>query len=120
MNLIVKIVLTALAVFGVAYLLDGAEVRDFVTALIVAVVLAVLNTFLKPMMKIVAIPITILTFGLFLFVINAALIMIASHFVDGFFVDGFWWALLFSVVLSVVVSFLESVVDNGKRWRWKW
>ena len=120
MNLIVKIVLTALAVLGVAWLLDGAAVRDFVTALVVAVVLAVLNNFLKPIMKIVAIPITILTFGLFLFVINAALIMVASRFVDGFYVDGFWWALLFSIVLSVVVSLLESLVSKGNRWRGKW
>ena len=117
MSFIIRVILTALAVIGVAYLLPGAHVQDYVTALIVALVLAVLNAFLKPILVVLTIPITIITLGLFLFVINAALILLAAHFIDGFHVDGFWWALLFSVILSVAVSIMESIIGSGKRKR---
>lgn len=114
MGFFVRVVLTALAVLGCAYLLTGVEVRDFVTALIVAVVLAVLNAVLKPVLVVFTIPITVLTLGLFLFVINACLILLTAHFVEGFAVDGFLWALLFSVILSVAVSILESLTGKNR------
>jgi putative membrane protein len=71
-----------------------------------AVVLGLLNIFVKPLLIILTLPITIFTFGLFLFVINALIILLAAKFVNGFRVDGFWWALLFSLLLSILTSFL--------------
>lgn len=109
MNLLVKIIISSLAVFLTAYLLPGVAVDSYITAIWVAVVLALLNGFLKPMLIILTIPVTLVTLGLFLLVINAAIILLASHFVDGFYVSGFWWALLFSLVLSIVTSVMESL-----------
>jgi putative membrane protein len=113
MNVLVKIIISSLAVFLTAWLLPGAEVTDYLSALWVAIVLALLNGFLKPILVILTIPITIFTLGLFLLVINAAIILLGSHLVDGFYVDGFWWALLFSFVLSVITSAMESL--GGKK-----
>lgn len=109
MNLLVKIIISSLAVFLTAYLLPGVAVDSYITAIWVAVVLALLNGFLKPMLIILTIPVTLVTLGLFLLVINAAIILLASHFDDGFYVSGFWWALLFSLVLSIITSFMESL-----------
>jgi putative membrane protein len=106
MNFILRIVITAVVAFGLSYILKGIHINEFTTALVLALVLALLNAFLKPLLIILTLPITILTFGLFLFVINAGIIMLASKFVDGFRVDGFWWALLFSLLLSILTSLL--------------
>lgn len=109
MNLIIKIIISSLAVFLTAYLLPGVTVDTYVTAIWVAIVLALLNGFLKPLLIIFTIPVTVVTLGLFLLVINAAIILLADNFVDGFYVSGFWWALLFSLVLSVITSLMESL-----------
>lgn len=102
-----KIIVSALAVFITSWLLPGVHVDGFITALIVAASLALLNYLIKPLLVILTIPVTIVTFGLFLLAINAFIILIASHYIDGFKVDGFWWALLFSIILSLVTSLLE-------------
>lgn len=107
MNYLVKIIISSLAVMVVAYLLPGISVDDYVAALWVAFVLSILNGFLKPVLVILTIPATILTLGLFLLVINAGIVLIADSFLSGFTVAGFWWALLFSLLLSVVTSILE-------------
>lgn len=109
MNLIIKIIISSLAVFLTAYLLPGVTVDSYITAIWVAIVLALLNGFLKPLLVIFTIPVTVVTLGLFLLVINAAIILLADNFVDGFYVSGFWWALLFSLVLSVITSLMESL-----------
>jgi putative membrane protein len=109
MNFLIRIIITALVAFGLSYLLDGVHIDAFTTALILALVLAVLNALVKPILVILTLPITILTLGLFLLVINALIIMLGDRFIDGFKVDGFWWALLFSILLSVVSSILYSV-----------
>ena len=114
MNLIIKIIISSLAVFVSAYLLPGVVVNSYITAIWVAIVLALLNGFLKPLLVLFTIPVTIVTLGLFLLVINAAIILLADNFVDGFFVDGFWWALLFSLVLSVLTSVMESLGGKDK------
>ena len=106
MNFILRIIITAVVAFGLSYILKGIHIDEFTTALILALVLAVLNAFLKPILIILTLPITIVTFGLFLFVINAGIILLASKFVGGFRVDGFWWALLFSLLLSILTSLL--------------
>jgi putative membrane protein len=117
MNFILRIIITAVVAFGLSYILKGIHIDEFTTALILALVLALLNAFLKPLLIILTLPITILTFGLFLFVINAGIIMLASKFVDGFRVDGFWWALLFSLLLSILTSLLYKKEDRSTKSR---
>ena len=117
MHFIPKLLITSAAIMLAGYLLPGIHISSFWTALLVALVLILLNVFLKPVMVILTIPFTILTFGLFLLVINAIIIMIASSWVNGFRVDGFWWAMLFSIILSVVSSFLESLVKHDESTR---
>jgi putative membrane protein len=117
MNILLRIVISAVVAFGLSYVLSGVHIDTFVTALVLAVVLGLLNIFVKPLLIILTLPITIFTFGLFLFVINALIILLASKFVSGFRIDGFWWALLFSLLLSVLTSFLykTSVKNNDSR-----
>ncbi|HQH19313.1 MAG TPA: phage holin family protein, partial [Bacteroidales bacterium] len=100
---------SAFAVIITSYLLPGIHVSNFITACLVAIVLAVLNNLVKPLLIILTIPITFFTFGLFLLVINAFIIILAGNMVPGFRVDGFWWALAFSIILSIVSSILASV-----------
>ena len=120
MNFIIKLLISTIAVMITAYFLDGVTIGDnqlyndgppelnkFVTALLVAVVLAFLNTIVKPILTILSLPITFFTLGLFLLVINALIILFADKLVVGFKVDGFWTALWFSVVLWIVSGILE-------------
>ncbi|NUM51365.1 MAG: phage holin family protein [Flavobacteriales bacterium] len=107
-----KLFASALAVMIVAYILPGVHVKDFITGLLVAVVLSLLNNLLKPILIILTIPVTVLTFGFFLLVINSAIILLVGSLVPNFRVDGFWWALLFSVLLSFVNSLFESIDRN--------
>ncbi len=109
MNILFKIIISSLAVFLTAYVLPGVRIDDYLTALSVAIVLALLNGFLKPLLIILTIPVTLFTLGFFLLAINASIILLADYFVDGFEVQGFWWALLFSLVLSVITSVMESL-----------
>ena len=108
MNFLIRILITALVAYGLTHLLSGIHIDKFTTALLLAVVLAILNAIVKPFLIILTLPITIITLGLFLFVINALIIMMGSRLVEGFRVDGFWWALLFSILLSLVSSMLYS------------
>jgi putative membrane protein len=108
---LLKILLLGTSVMFSAYLLPGVTVQDFVSALLVALVLSFLNAFLKPLLILISFPITVLTLGLFLLVINALLIQLASYLLQpSFTVDGFWWALLFSFVLSFISSLLEGLL----------
>lgn len=106
MNIILRIIISAVVAFALSYVLRGVHLQSFVTALVLATVLGLLNLVVKPILIILTLPITLFTFGLFLFVINALIILLAAKFVNGFQVDGFWWALLFSLLLSVLTSFL--------------
>jgi putative membrane protein len=106
MNIVLRIVISAVVAFGLSYILSGVHIQSFVTALVLAVVLGLLNILVKPILIILTLPITLFTFGLFLFVINALIILLAAKFVNGFRVDGFWWALLFSLLLSILTSVL--------------
>lgn len=104
------LLINSLVIFITAYLLDGVKVKSFFTAIGVAVLLAVINTFLKPLILFLTIPVTVLTLGLFIFVINAWIIMIIDKLVDGFTVKNFWWALFFSIVVSIANSILLRIV----------
>ena len=112
MNYIFKTLLSALAVLTIAYILPGVEVDQYGTAIWVAVIVGLLFSILKPILVILTLPVTILTLGLFLFVINAALILIADSWINGFEVSGFWTALLFSLLLSFFESFLHKLIDK--------
>lgn len=112
MNFIIKVLVSGVAVLLGAYLLPGVAVSSIGTALVVALVLAVLNALVKPLLIILTIPITILTLGLFLLVINAAIILMADGLIGGFVVDGFMWALLFSLLLSVLSWVAESLIKG--------
>lgn len=112
MNFLIRLLVTALAAMLSAYLLPGVTIKDFTTALVLALVLAILNLLVKPILILLTLPATILTLGLFLLVINAVIILLASNLVKGFKVDGFWWALIFSLVLTVVNSIMHSIAGG--------
>ena len=113
MNLIIRLLLSALAVIILAKFLPGVQLADgFTSAIILAIVLAILDAFIKPILIILTLPITIMTLGLFLLVINAAIILLAAEFMGGFSVSGFWTALLFSLLLSFLQSILYSVLGK--------
>lgn len=109
MNILINLILSAIAVFSAAYILPGVEVESFTSALVAAIVLGVINAFLKPVLLILTLPINILTLGLFTFVLNALLILLAANIVPGFHVNGFLSALLLSLVLAIINSFLHSM-----------
>lgn len=109
MNLILRILVTAVLVMVIAYFLPGVRVDSFGTSIIVAVVLGLLNIFIKPILVLFTLPVTIITFGLFLLVINAVIIMLCTEIVTGFEVSSFWTALLFSIILSLLQSLMFSM-----------
>jgi len=115
MNILFRILLTAIVVLVLANFLPGVHVIDFTTAIIVAAVLGLLNAIVKPVLIILTLPITIVTFGLFLLVINASIILLADKFIPGFDVNSFWTALLFSILLSIAQSFLNSSLKEEKK-----
>lgn len=110
MKFLIKILISTVNVFALAYILPGIDIvnNNFNTAIVVAVVLALLDAFIKPVLILFTLPATILTLGLFLFVINACIILIDAHFVHGFKVESFWHALLFSVLLSFLNSYVNK------------
>lgn len=108
--LLLNLIVSAMAVLISAYILPGVKVDGFMTAVVVAVVLGVVNMFIKPVLVLLTLPLTILSLGLFTFVINALLVLLVSSIVPGFKVSGFLWALIFGLVLSFVSSFLNSIV----------
>lgn len=114
MKQIIKLLLTALAVLVLAEILSGVSVQSYASAIIVAVVIALLRLIVKPILIILTLPITIVTFGLFLLIINAIIILMASYFVSGFEVATIWWALLFSLLLSLFQSVLFSLLPEDK------
>jgi len=110
MKFIIKILLTAISVVILAKILPGVGVESYGTAIIVAIVLALLNFIVKPILVILTLPVTIITLGLFLLIINACIILLADYFIGGFSVVNIWWALLFSLLLSILQSIFESLV----------
>jgi putative membrane protein len=116
MNGLVRFLLSGLAVLLTAYLLPGVDVEHFGYALLVALVLGLANTFVKPLLILFTIPLTIFTLGLFLLVINALIIMLVDSVVPGFEVHGFWWAMAFSLILSIFNSMFSGIgKENSNR-----
>lgn len=112
MKFILKTFLTALAIVAIAYLLPGIHVNDYTGAIWASLLITVLRYTLKPVMVVLTLPMTIFSLGLFLFVINAFVILVADHFLDDFSVDGFWWALLFSLLLSFSQEFIDKLLKD--------
>lgn len=108
MNFLYKILITTVNAFILAYLLPGIKMDSFFVAILFAVLLAVLDAFIKPLLILLTLPATILTLGLFLFVINTAMVLICDEFIDGLAVEGFWYAMLFSILLSFFNSFVHK------------
>lgn len=109
MNLLIRLITTTIAVLVTDLLLSGIQIEDLITAVLVAVVLGLLNAVLRPVLVLLTLPITVVSLGLFILVINAVIVLLASHIVDGFHVSGFWWALGFSLILSVVQGVLQGL-----------
>lgn len=114
MNFIIKLFISSIIVFALSYFLPGVHVTSIVAALWVAVVLGLLNTFLKPVLVFFTIPVTLFTLGLFLLVINAIIVLICDYFIPEFQVDGFVTALFFSILLSVSQSILNKLFISDK------
>ena len=112
MSFLIRLFITAAVAYGLSIILKGVHIPNFIDAIILAVVLALLNTFIKPILVILTLPITIITMGLFLFVINALIILLADRLMDGIRIDGFWWAAIFSLILSVASSVVYSLVEK--------
>jgi len=110
MNFIVRLLLIALVAYGVSMILSGVHIQNYWAAIWFALILSALNAFVKPLLVILTIPITILTLGLFLFVINAIIIIIADKLMDSIRIDGFLYALVFSLILSAFSTAINRLL----------
>lgn len=115
MRFLIRIIVIAAVAYGLAHVLTGVQIDSFWTAIVFAVVLAILNIFIRPLLILFTLPVTILTLGLFLFVINAIVVLLASKFVHGITIASFGWALLFSLILSLVGSILDRELERDRR-----
>ncbi|MGV3764940.1 MAG: phage holin family protein [Chitinophagaceae bacterium] len=104
---VLRTLFTAAVALGLSHVLPGIRITDYWAAILIILVLSLLNTFVKPLLILFTLPLTVFTFGLFLFVINALIILLGSEIVKGFEVSNFWYALLFSIILSLLNSFLD-------------
>jgi putative membrane protein len=114
MNILIRLIITTILVVVIAHFLPGISVQDYTSALWVALVLGLLNAFLKPILVLLTLPATILTLGLFLLVINAVVVLVGDYFVDGFIVNGFWNAFIFSILLSLSQSVMNAIFISEK------
>ena len=112
MKIIIRVLITAFLVMIISYLMKGVVVDEFTTALTVEIVLGLLNVFVKPVLVLFTLPITIFTLGLFYLVINAIIILVCDRLIEGFNVNSFLTAMLFSIVLSLSQSIVYKLTDN--------
>ncbi len=112
MRILIRWLVTTAAILISAYLLPGVSVRDLGAAFVTALVLGLINAIIRPILLILTFPLTILTLGLFIFVLNALLVLLTSAIVPGFHVQSFGWALIFSLVFSVVSFILHRIVPR--------
>ena len=118
MGFLIRILVIAVVSFGLAHVLRGVHIDTFWTAVVFALVLTILNIFIKPLLILLTLPVTIITLELFLFVLNALVVLLASRFVDGIRISGFGWALLFSLILSFVMAVLNRELSRERRSFW--
>lgn len=112
MPILITLLVNSIAVFVAAAILPGVSLNNFLTAIVVAVVLGFVNTIIRPILFLLTLPLTILTLGLFSLVIIGLLTLLVSYIVPGFQVDGFFWALAFALVLAICNSFLYSFLPK--------
>ncbi|RJQ34159.1 phage holin family protein [Candidatus Parcubacteria bacterium] len=112
MKILIHWLISAIAIIISAYFLKGVHVDGFMTALIIAIVLGAINGFIRPILVFLTLPITIVTLGLFLLVLNTLLIMLVAAIIPSFTLDGFWWALIFGIVLTFVNTILQSIFKS--------
>jgi putative membrane protein len=108
MQILIVWLVSAVLIFVLANILPGITVASFVTAFVVAVVLGLVNAVIRPIILLLTLPINILTLGLFTFVINALMVLLVAAIVPGFGVASFWWAMLFSIILSVANAIVRN------------
>lgn len=114
---ILRLLVTAAVAFLLAQLLGGVHVEDYGTAILFAFVLGLLNVFVKPLLILFTLPLTLFTFGLFLLVINTLTVMLAGRWVNGFEIDSFGWGFLFSLLLTITTSLLFREEDRQQKER---
>ena len=112
MNLLIRLLVTAIVAYLLTLILPGVHFTGFGGAIIFAIVLGILNLIVKPVLHILGLPLTIITLGLFALVINAIIVLIADYFIDSMNVNGFLWAFVFSILLSIVTSLANSFVSD--------
>ncbi len=117
MKLILRLLVIAAICFILAQILPGVHVKSYTTAIWFAIVLGLLNVFIRPLLILFTLPLTLFTFGLFLFVINAIMVLLASEWIKGFVIDSFGWGLLFSLLLSLITSALFKEEDKQRNRR---
>lgn len=117
MRLLIGWAINALALMALPYLMSSVQIKSWGTAFLVALVIGLLNTIVRPILFILTLPVNVLTLGLFTFVLNGFMFWVASRLVDGFFVGGFWWAVLAAIVYSIISSAISSLVmkDDVRR-----
>ena len=111
MNVLIRWFVNALSLFIVSKIVTGIEVKDFTTALVASIIIGLINTLIKPVLLLLTLPINILTLGLFTFIINAILLLMAGNLISGFIVVNFWSALVGSILLSLVSTVLFSLIS---------
>jgi putative membrane protein len=114
MRLIAKFILIALAIMGIAWLIPGVQVYSFTSALWVTLVLSILNLIVKPLLILFTIPVTILTLGLFLLVINGFMIWLTSIWIDGFYIASFGRAIFFGILLTIATYLIEGLLGRRR------
>jgi putative membrane protein len=112
MRILINWLITTVAILVTAYFLPGVTVRSFMAAVLTALVLGLINAIIRPILIVLTFPLTVVTLGLFIFVLNAVLVLLTGAIVPGFDVRSFWWALLFSLVFSVVSFVLHRIVPR--------
>lgn len=113
MKIFLNWLISAIAIVISAYLLSGVHIDDFITALILAVVLGAINGFVRPVLVVLTLPLTVVTLGFFLLILNTLLIMLAALIVPGFAINSFWWALVFGIVLTLVNAVFHKVFGKN-------
>lgn len=114
LQLLLKLVFNVIVVLGCTYLFPFVEVSDIRSAILFVLVIGLLNIFIKPLLTILTIPLTIFTLGFFLLVINTLMVMLADYLIDGFYIQGFWFSFLFSLIFSLSNTLFETIFSSKK------
>ncbi len=112
MGILIRLLVTSAVAFFLTYFMSGIRFDSFAAALVFAVVLGLLNLVVTPILKLIGLPLTVITLGLFSLVINALVILLADYLIDGMTVDGFWWAFFFSIALSLITSLINGIFSK--------